>query len=173
MPPVRGGLRVEVRHQARAKIIHRAAERCLCSNPASSLPPRWKGPGRLRCCGCDGRGARGCAGLGGLRGAPWAPPRQRHRARGGARPLPVAEPLTLPGAVAAMCPCLPEADGLQMNPGRRAAVFSRQSADSGGGGKSAARSAREEQRCPSPAPALPAGNRCQAGGSRIQRVWEG
>lgn len=61
---------------------------------SSPFPPCWKGQGRLRCCGCDGRGARGsgCAGArsgaAGL-GAPVQPPGQRppgHTARpGGAR----------------------------------------------------------------------------------------
>lgn len=94
VPPVWGELRVEVRLQARAKIIHRAAERCLCSNAASSLPA---GRGRAGCVAVavmgEGRGEAAALGLGeaprgsGLPCDPSEPGAER-------RPLPVTEPLT-------------------------------------------------------------------------------
>lgn len=75
-----------------------------------------------------------------------------------------------------MSPYLPEANGVEMNPGRKAAVFSRQSADSGE--KAATRSVRGAERTGEAALSLrgltaarrpPAGNRCEAGGGCIER----
>lgn len=108
VPRVWGGLRVEVRHQTRAKIIHRAVERCLCLNPASSLPA---GRGRAGCVAVavmgDGRGEAAALGLGvaprapGSLAAPAAAAARTRRPagacaeRGAERgPLPVTEPLT-------------------------------------------------------------------------------
>lgn len=180
---------MEVRHQTRAKIIHRAAERCLRLNPASSLPA---GRGRAGCVAVpvmgEGRGEAAALGLG---AAPWGfglpcspqgsgcpdtpPGRGLHRARSGARSPARTEPLTRArgcGHVSPMSPCLPEANGVEMNPGREAAVFSRRRADSGG--KSAMRRERGAERTggaalslrgPTAARGPPAGNRCEAGGA--------